>query len=568
MKGGFDGMKASWHYIFFCTLLIAAFGLLSCRSPDPKPIPPPDQQYSGANSSKGKLLSEDEIGNSSEGKPIVAYILTPQLTETARKTAVARPDVILFLAVMNGDEPEGEKLLFQLQKNFLERYQAKIPNKKVVLIPVVNPDGLEQRSSESSERVNINHDFSEKKRPETVGIINAIEKYQPARVISIRSFNQIDFDGPDEQEARRLAEHIKKYTPRLDIDDLGIDRERGSLGWYCQEIKKIPLITFGIDPILVKYVNDTIWALYGRSMLAAIYYPEDIPAEVENLLPPKRPVVWDWNNDSTYTQKKCLKIYEEGNWNNAKNCFVDELRLNPKCADCRDYIDRCDLNLLLEDGRVALDAGDKTGAINTLLVVVEREPQNKEARQLLSKAHFEIGDNAIHAEEYKKAIAHFKAALEYNKDCTDCAEGIAKAKNGFLEHYYNIGLVHFKSGKSKSASDARRESAALDFIRCITAWKDVIEMEPGYKDVSAGLAEAEKLALELNYEIGLAYFGEAGERAGRYFKENDENGRRGALKSYDKCIEAWRRVERIDPAYKDIENKIKIAEEYRLKLLG
>lgn len=572
MAGGSEGMKAGWHYGFRCLFFFIIFWMLTlgCRetTPDPKPASTPP--------SPPPPLPRATVASSVKGKPIVVNVLNPQLSGSGGKTSAAR-DVILFLGVMYGNEPEGEKLLYQLQK-FLEEYRSKFVDKTVVLIPVVNPGGLSKGTPANSEKVLINRDFSvdksadknaDKKQKETLAVINTIKDYKPSRVINVRCFSKIDYDGPDKREARKLAEHIKKYTPRLEIKDLPSDE--GTLGQYCENVKKIPLITFGINRYLVEHGDDTIWALYGRSMLAAIFYPEDIPAEVEALLPKRRDVVWNpmpAPEPETFDPlEKCLEDYTAGDWNRAKDCYESELEQTPDCAECRNKIAECETNLLREAGRTALDTGDNPAAIETLLVVLEKDPDNKEAKRLISKAHVGIGENALHAGEYQKAIAHFRETLKYDKSCTACTKGIAEAKDGLSAYHYNIGLAHFKSAKSKEGNTAQRESVAQDIGRCLAAWKQLKGINPEFKDISTKWGEAEALSLQLNYDIGYEHFGIAGEKAGRYFKESDENAREDGIRAYDRCIEAWRRVQKIDAGYKNIQEKIRIAKEYRMKLL-
>jgi len=129
-----------------------------------------------------------------------------------------------------------------------------------VLMPIVNPDGYEQRKRRNARQVDINRNFPTKNwelgnprsrmfggykpasEPETRAVIRLIEKSKPHAIITIHSISRNrfcnNFDGPGRKLARRLSRH-NKYPVTSTI---GYPTP-GSFGTWAGVERGIPTIT-------------------------------------------------------------------------------------------------------------------------------------------------------------------------------------------------------------------------------------------------------------------------------------------------------------------------------------
>lgn len=187
---------------------------------------------------------ERRIGLSVERRPIVAHVLG--------RTGPAT----LILAGMHGDEPKSVYVALKL----LDCLQADPPERKIVLVPLVNPDGFERRRRRNGAGVDINRNFptadwqtgpirsrnypgpSPASEPETRSLISLIESTRPAAIITIHSINRNRFcnnhDGPAGTLAAKMARR-NGYPLRTSI---GYPTP-GSFGTYAGRERRIPTVT-------------------------------------------------------------------------------------------------------------------------------------------------------------------------------------------------------------------------------------------------------------------------------------------------------------------------------------
>ena len=207
------------------------------------------------------------IGMSVENRPIDCYEMG------------SGGEVILMIASIHGNEKAGTPLVRQLMR-FLGQNPHLLDGKKLVLIPVANPDGFFRNSRFNVDGIDLNRNFPASNRvrnavfglepmpePETRAIIEAIEKYKPDRIIALHQpLNCIDYDGP----AKEFAEYLTRHG-NLPLRRIGA--KPGSLGSYAGEDLNIPTVTVEF-PEAVEYMTvREIWARYGDLLLAAIRFP-------------------------------------------------------------------------------------------------------------------------------------------------------------------------------------------------------------------------------------------------------------------------------------------------------
>ncbi len=175
---------------------------------------------------------------------------------------------ILLLGGIHGDEYSAISIVFKWME-ILNKFHSGMFHWRVV--PLVNPDGLLQTNSqrtnarhvdlnrnfptsptqnewlEASQNYWINETHRDPRRypgpaplsePESLWIADEIATFKPDAVISIHApYGLLDFDGPPNTPPERLG---KLYLSLLGTYP-------GSLGRYCGDIIKIPIITIELE---------------------------------------------------------------------------------------------------------------------------------------------------------------------------------------------------------------------------------------------------------------------------------------------------------------------------------
>ncbi len=232
--------------------------------------------------------------------PLQVFQTKPPLScYTAGKSVQNRPikyyvvgtgsDAILFIAAIHGNEPAGTPLLYKMA-DYLREHPGFLEGRKVVLVPVVNPDGVALNTRFNANGVDINRNFPAVNRtnnaeygltplsePETQIIDNLIRQYKPIRIISLHQPSHpdvgwVDYDGPAQELAGRIADFsllpLRKYGTFP-----------GSLGAYAGETLSIPIVTFEQPLETNAYDSRWSWRLYDMALLSAIVYPNTLQYE-------------------------------------------------------------------------------------------------------------------------------------------------------------------------------------------------------------------------------------------------------------------------------------------------
>lgn len=200
-------------------------------------------------------------------------------------------DVVFIIASIHGNENAGTPLVLGLAE-YLQRHVYLLNGRKVVLLPVANPDGVFYNSRYNAHGVDLNRNFPGDNRinntrfgerslsePESSIIHELIQKYKPNRIVSlhqpVRSESQapggwIDWDGPGEDLANRMAKCCK-----LGVYKMGT--RPGSLGYYAGESFGIAIITFEQPSRdFGEFNSKGLWEQYGKALVTAVVYPEEL----------------------------------------------------------------------------------------------------------------------------------------------------------------------------------------------------------------------------------------------------------------------------------------------------
>lgn len=177
----------------------------------------------------------------------------------------------LLLGVIHGNEPLGADLLERFAEH-AALHSSLLDGKRLVIVPVLNPDGLARGSRTNARGVDLNRNFPAKNwrrgprhgaapssEPETRVIQRLIRRFEPERILSVHSpLHCVNFDGPAKDLARAMA-RAAQYPLRASI---GYSTP-GSLGSYAGGDLEIPNITLELGP---KETKERAW----RGLRAAL----------------------------------------------------------------------------------------------------------------------------------------------------------------------------------------------------------------------------------------------------------------------------------------------------------
>lgn len=241
-------------------LLIASPAFFGCRithkpvRTDSREVPfyePPEEKAGPVkvvDTMEGLKASIFEAGQSTEGRPVRAYILG----EGDKN--------VLLVGGIHGDEPGGEGLLYRFV-GFISKQPDLIEGYRAVVVPSMNPDGLEYTTRFNSRGVDLDMNFpsqdwgdnihtrdrsiigsSAGSEPEVAAIMKVLEDYPPMRALSVQSAaGCVTYEGPGAEElAKRLCERchlpLEKFHTRP-----------GSLGSLLGKDREIPFLTVELE---------------------------------------------------------------------------------------------------------------------------------------------------------------------------------------------------------------------------------------------------------------------------------------------------------------------------------
>jgi len=181
----------------------------------------------------------------------------------------------------HGSEISGVQLVFRFAEYVYFEQRSALPS-KVIIIPVLNPDGLVQAKRQNANKIDINRNFptanwtgkyrskknypgiSPASEPETKLVMDLLEKYKPQRIISVHApLGMINYDGPALEIAREMA-RFNNYSVEAEI---GYPTP-GSFGTYAGREKQIPTITLELP----KSSFEEIWKDNKEALWATLIY--------------------------------------------------------------------------------------------------------------------------------------------------------------------------------------------------------------------------------------------------------------------------------------------------------
>jgi protein MpaA len=208
-------------------------------------------------------------GYSTNNQPIEYYV-----HGTGDKT-------VMILGAIHGDEPASAVLVSKLNDYLLANPRSYLlAIRRIVVIPVANPDGLAANIRPNFNWVDLNRNFPTANRincaefgfnsltePESLALKRLIDRYMPMRIISVHQpLGCVDYDGPAQEVAEAVSE-----ASGLPVQKLG--PLPGSLGSYAGETRGVPIITLELPAGSEDLDGYVLWRRYKNTLLTAIEFP-------------------------------------------------------------------------------------------------------------------------------------------------------------------------------------------------------------------------------------------------------------------------------------------------------
>ena len=193
-------------------------------------------------------------------------------------------DVTVIFGGFHGNERLGAELVFRFAEYL---YREQLPaDARVILVPVVNPDGLVAGTRSNAGRVDVNRNFptanwqpydgsrqnyhgpSPASEPETRAVMALLDKYHPRKIVSVHTpLEVVNYDGPGQALAEAMARH-NGYPVKADI---GYPTP-GSFGTYAGVEKQIPVITLELPR---RATFGDIWPANREALWEAVRFREE-----------------------------------------------------------------------------------------------------------------------------------------------------------------------------------------------------------------------------------------------------------------------------------------------------
>ncbi len=214
--------------------------------------------------------------------------------------------VNLVLCGVHGDEPTGIYQCFHLVREIIFDNPQAAGKFKLVVAPIVNPDGFFMNTRGNINGVDTNRNlptmdwerkahklWAKKKDPrkypgrsagsevETRMQTFLINKYQPDKILSFHApLGFLDFDGPGDQKiynllrverrAKNVGLRIQKNTKRF-LKFIDFRFYPGSLGNYAGNERKIPTYTVELPSVQASKAHEY-WSIMRYALIKALRY--------------------------------------------------------------------------------------------------------------------------------------------------------------------------------------------------------------------------------------------------------------------------------------------------------
>lgn len=250
-------------------------GMSDLSSSSPKTIncPPASQLLAWLTTALPNHQWMSETGTSVQDRPIPVWRLGDWDTHHDVQPT-------LLMGAIHGDEPESAWLVARCLRAW-----EKSDDLPVIVIPVVNPDGLLANTRQNVNGVDLNRNFptnnwmldntdpqyyggpSPASEPETQWLVDKLAQWQPRQILTLHTpYKVINWDGPTEATLT-LAQAMAKLNEYPITDSIGYPTP-GSFGTYTGIERHIPTITLELE----ERPEEQLWAIHGAALWTACQY--------------------------------------------------------------------------------------------------------------------------------------------------------------------------------------------------------------------------------------------------------------------------------------------------------
>jgi protein MpaA len=264
-------METAKRFAIVCVLCVAACGCMHAANGGQSAAPGGEVTTQFAQG-RQPVVRSMELGKSVEARAIRMHIFGES------------GPVVLIFAGKHGDEWMGQYVALCLV-DYLLVHEELYAERRVAVIPTVNPDGILRRTRVNANGVDCNRNFParnwrESKRnkfyggpepasePETRAIMQAVTDLKPIHIVSIHEAvgipHCVNFDGPASELAHAMAAH-NGYPVKA---DMGYPTP-GSFGTWAGRERQIPTITLELQD---NYPGEKLWSEHRDALVAAILF--------------------------------------------------------------------------------------------------------------------------------------------------------------------------------------------------------------------------------------------------------------------------------------------------------
>jgi len=196
--------------------------------------------------------------------------------------------------------------------------------------------------------------------------------------------------------------------------------------------------------------------------------------------------------------------------------------------------------------------------------VLNADPGDPAAKAYISRSYLELGKAHLAANRLDEAKSAFTTAMDYDENCAQCPELLARSQSTESESLLEKGEEQLRSNQYDQAIETLQrarelnpdDTAATDllfqtyyqkatilynnqeYLAASDAFKKAVAIKPDCSDCANYIENSLEDYKEMNYNQGIVYFGQ---------------------EELSKAIESWEKVVEIDPDYKDVQQNLRKA---------
>jgi tetratricopeptide (TPR) repeat protein len=193
--------------------------------------------------------------------------------------------------------------------------------------------------------------------------------------------------------------------------------------------------------------------------------------------------------------------------------------------------------------------------------VLSADPNDPAAKAYISRSYLEVGKAHLAANRLNEAKSALTTALDYDENCAQCPELLARCQSTESESLLEKGEELLRSNQYDQAIETLKRALALnpddtaatdllfqtyhqkatilynkqDYLAAGDAFKEAAAIKPDCSDCTSYIESSLEEYKELNYNQGIVYFGQEDLR---------------------QAIDSWEKVIAVDPDYKDVQQNL------------